>query len=43
MDVLKVIAYLKDLLNKPFYGKIIITFQNGRIEHFERRESISLK
>jgi len=42
MDIAKIIAYLKDLLNKRFHGKIIIIFQQGEIVHFERRESIKM-
>lgn len=40
MDFAKIIAYIKDLLNRNFHGKIIITVQKGNIEHFEKRESI---
>jgi len=42
MDIAKVIAYLKDLLNKRFFGKLIITIQDGNVVHSERRESIKL-
>jgi hypothetical protein len=40
MDITKIFSYIRDLLNKRFFGKLIITIQDGKVEHIERRESL---
>ena len=35
-----IIAKIKELINKRFYGKLIISFQAGNIVHAEIRETI---
>jgi hypothetical protein len=39
MDILKVWAFIKSLINENFHGKIILTIQEGLIVHFEERRS----
>ena len=34
------VKFLKDLLFKKFYGRIIIEINSGKIVHLEKRESI---
>ena len=36
------INILKKLIIDKFYGKITITFENGKIVHVEKRESIKV-
>jgi len=33
------IAYLKNLIAKRFFGRVIITFQEGKITNFEIRKT----
>jgi len=37
------IAYIKKLITDRYYGKIIISFEAGRIVHFEKRVSEDAK
>jgi len=38
----KLIEFIKELMNKGFYGKITINFQNGKIVNCVKEESIKL-
>ena len=39
----KLIAYIKRLIIDKFFGKVILTFESGRIVHLEKRQSEDAK
>lgn len=39
----KVLEMIKGLTKKTFYGKLVITFNAGKIVHVKKEESIPLK
>ena len=38
----KLAEVLNDLIFKKFYGKITLTFRDGRVVHIEKNESIKV-
>jgi len=38
----KIIALIKQYIADRLYGKIIISFESGKIVHIERREGIKI-
>lgn len=38
----KLLEILKDLTSKKFYGSMLIKFENGKIVHVKKEESIKL-
>ncbi len=39
----KLIAYIKRLITEKFFGKVILTFNDGRIVHVEKHVSEDAK
>jgi len=38
----KLLAYIKDLVDNRFYGKLILSFESGKIVHLKKEENIKL-
>lgn len=38
----ELIKFITDLMSRKFYGKVIISFENGKITHLKKEESIKL-
>lgn len=38
----KLLKILKELTADKFYGKLIISFENGRVVHLKKEESIKV-
>lgn len=38
----ELIAIIERLTGKPFYGSLLVKFQDGRITHCEKKETIKL-
>ena len=39
----KLLAFIKDLVYRHFYGKIVISFEDGKVVHLKKEESVSVK
>ena len=38
----KLLAYLKDLIDNKFYGKVVLFFENGKVTHMKEEKSVKL-
>ena len=38
----KLLAYLKKLTDNKFYGKVVLSFENGKVTHMKEEKSIKL-